>query len=158
MYNPSEVNENDYIPISVQADKAAINDLIKRYFKQKGFTGPISYSVVLNDEVELFGSLEIFDQELDYKMLFHTKVLKNGDLWLMEKSLEIGGLEIPSSYVLKFVEKHYTLPEWVTIYPEDRVVYVSLTKLELNNGTRLKMTEFDLEHDDIELNLLVPKN
>ncbi|GAA0348468.1 hypothetical protein GCM10008967_43490 [Bacillus carboniphilus] len=157
-YTPSNLDEEAFIPISVQAEKTAINDLIHRYMKHEGLGGSLNYSVVLNNEVELYGSFEVFDQQLEFLMLFETRVLENGDLWLKEKSLHIGGLEVPSSYVLKFIQGHYDLPEWVSIHPADHAIYVSLTQLQLDNGARIKMKEFDLQNDDIELTLLVPKS
>ncbi|MET3696013.1 uncharacterized protein YpmS [Bacillus oleivorans] len=153
----TELAEENFIPISVQADKKAINDLIQRYLDEKGSLGPVNYSVYVNNDVELIGTFEVFEEEIDFKMDFSAKVLDNGDLWLEEKSLQVGGLEIPSAYILKFVQKKYSLPEWVSIYPNDHIIYIAISKMELNDGTRLRMKHFNLAENRIEVDLLIPK-
>ena len=153
-----ELIEENYIPISVQADKSAINGLIQRYLNEKGTLGPVNYSVHVHDDVELMGTFEVFEEEIEFKMDFSAKVLDNGDLWLEEKSLQVGGLEIPSAYILKFVQKKYSLPEWVSIYPNDHIIYISISDMELNDGIRIRMKEFNLAENRIEVDLLVPKN
>ncbi len=154
----AELNQEDYIPISVEADKSAVNGLIQRYLDGKGELGPVNYSVYVNNDVELMGTFEVFEEEIEFKMDFSASVLDNGDLWLEEKSLQVGGLEIPSAYVLKFVQKNYSLPEWVSIYPNDQIIYLSISKMKLNDGTRLRMKEFNLPENKIKVDLLVPKN
>lgn len=157
-YQPSDIPENHYYPITVDAKKSSVNGLIEKYIREKELDGPIEYKVVLNQQVGLIGSIEVFDQEIDLFMTFTPTVTENGDIILTEETMQLGQLSVPSSRVLKFVRDHYNLPSWVSIMPEQNRIFVALTKLQLQNGTRLKAIKFDLENDDLKLELFVPKN
>ncbi|MFK4997810.1 DUF2140 family protein [Bacillus sp. N9] len=48
------------------------------------------------------------------------------------------------------------MPEWVTIHPNDKEVYVALQKMRLNNGFQIRAEKFDLRSDVISFKMLVP--
>lgn len=153
---PLNKNEKEnFVAFTVQTKKDDLTKLINHYIEKEGLDGPIDYFVHLSDEVELYGSLPVFNQEIELKMTFEAKALENGDLLLNQKSISIGQLNLPVSYVMKFIKQSYNLPEWVTIDSEKKLVYVSLTSMKLKSDMTVFAEEFNLKRDKISLQLKV---
>lgn len=140
----------------IQTDKEDLNALITHYIEKEGLNGPIDYHVLLDEEVELYGSIKVFSHELELKMTFEPEALDNGDLILKQESISLGGVHLPVNYVLKLIRDSYKLPEWVTIQPNDQTIYVALQNMELNNGIQIRAEKFDLRNNEISFSMLVP--
>lgn len=151
----SRESSGEFVQFQVQSNKGDLNKLINHYIEKEA-KGPIDYRVVLQDEVELYGIVKVFTQELEMKLTFEPEALLNGDLVLKQKSIFIGRLELPVSYVLKFIRDQYQLPEWVEIQPAEKLIYLSVDKLKLKSDIKVKIRKFDLRNDDIKFTLLVP--
>ena len=151
----SELGEEN-VSFNVAANKTDLNKVIKHYLEEEGLTGSIDYQVLLKDEVELYGILPVFGQELELKLTFEPNALNNGDLVLKQKSITVGTLNLPVSTVMKMIQNSYQLPDWVQIQPSKELVYVSLQEMELKSDIKVRANSFDLEHDDISFTLLVP--
>lgn len=150
------LNTDDYVPFKIQTDKQDLNQVINHYLKKEVLTGAIDYKVLLNDEVELYGLIPVFSQDIQLKLTFEPQVLDNGDIVLQQKSISVGQLQLPVSYVLKFIGDKYKLPQGVTIHPNEEKIYVSLQKMKLKSDVKVKVDEFNLKNDDIRFTLLVP--
>ncbi|KOP83114.1 YpmS family protein [Cytobacillus solani] len=155
-YIAENLNTDDYVPFKIQTDKQDLNKVINHYLKKEGLTGAIDYKVLLNDEVELYGLIPVFSQDIQLKLTFEPQVLDNGDIVLQQKSISVGKLQLPVSYVLKFIGDKYKLPKGVTIHPNEEKIYVSLQKMKLKSDVKVKVDEFNLKNDDIRFTLLVP--
>ncbi|MGX6442448.1 YpmS family protein [Neobacillus sp. K501] len=153
--NWKESNNND-VSFQVQSNKSDLNLLINQYLQKEAADSPIGYQVHLRDEVELYGTLPFFSQEIDMKLTFEPEALNNGDLVLKQKSISIGSLSLPVSYVLKFISENYKLPKGVIIQPNEKQIYVHLGQLKLKSDVKIKANKFDLKNDDISFTLLVP--
>lgn len=149
-------NKEEMVPFVVQSNKNDLTKVINYYIKQETDGSPIDYEVLLTDEVELYGIIEVFTEEIELKMTFEPEALENGDLLLKQKSMSIGSLPLPVEYVLRFVKEQYALPEWVEIHPEDKTVYVGLMAMETKNGIQIGTNKFDLTNDSISFTLLIP--
>ncbi|MED1205376.1 YpmS family protein [Heyndrickxia acidicola] len=149
-------NNGEYVPFHVHTNKEDLNQVIAHYLKQKGQKGPVHYNVVLNHDVELYGTVHVFTENIQLKMTFEPKSLRNGDLILKEKSLSFGNMNLPASYILKFVSSSYDLPDWVSVNPNAESIYVALTRMKLSNNARVKVDEFNLNDDKIAFTLLFP--
>lgn len=149
-------NKEEMVPFVVQSNKNNLTKVINYYIKQETDGSPIDYEVLLTDEVELYGTIEVFTEEIELKMTFEPEALENGDLLLKQKSMSIGSLPLPVEYVLKFVREQYAFPEWVEIHPEDKTVYVGLMAMEIKNGIQIGANKFDLKNDSISFTFLIP--
>ncbi|WP_045524125.1 YpmS family protein [Neobacillus niacini] len=149
------VPNNKNVSFEVISNKADLNVLINQYIKKEAADSPIEYSVQLQDEVELYGTLPFFSQEVDLKLTFVPKALDNGDLVLKQKSISVGSLPLPVSYVLKFIKENYKLPKGVEIQPNDKIVHVNMQQLKLKSDVKIKVNRFDLIKDDIAFTILV---
>ncbi|OIU71322.1 YpmS family protein [Rossellomorea aquimaris] len=159
--------ENDELPLNkdntdkevgfdVRSNKHDLNLIIEHYIEEEGLKGPVDYDVKLKDDVELHGSVPVFTSDLDFKLTFEPKALENGDILLKQKSISVGALNLPVSYVLKVIRDSYNFPEWVKIQPSDELIYVSLQDMKLKSDIKVRAKEFDLEKDNIMFRLLVP--
>lgn len=150
------VPDNKNVSFEVKSNKADLNVLINQYIKKEAADSPIEYSIQLQDEVELYGTLPFFSQEVDLKLTFEPEALENGDLVLKQKSISVGSLPLPVSYVLKFIKENYKLPNGVEIQPNEKIVHVNMQQLKLKSDVRIKANRFDLKKDDIAFTILVP--
>jgi uncharacterized protein YpmS len=150
------LKERENVAFQIKASKNDLNQMIQHYIEEEGIKGPVDYSVVLNDHVELNGSVPVFTSEINFKMTFEAKALENGDLLLKQDSISVGTLNLPVSHVLKIIRDSYNFPEWVKIQPNDELIYVSLQNLEMKSDLQVRAKTFDLKKDDIVFNMLVP--
>ncbi|MGX1264048.1 uncharacterized protein YpmS [Rossellomorea marisflavi] len=149
-------DENNDVGFNIQTDKEDLNLIIEHYIEEEGMDGPVDYGVQLKDDVELIGSVPVFTSNLDFKLTFEPEALENGDILLKQKSISLGKLKLPVSYVLKIVRDSYNFPEWVKIRPNDEEIYVALQDMELKSNIKVRANEFNLKDDRISFRLLVP--
>lgn len=147
-----------YVPFLIQSEKENLNEVINHYIEKEASGGPIEYFVKLDQEVELYGAISIFGEEIQMIMTFEPKALENGDLILQQQSISIGKMKLPVSYVLKFIEERYKLPKGVIISPSEKLIYISMQELKLKSDFKVKVEEFNLKTNDISFQLFVPIN
>jgi uncharacterized protein YpmS len=146
----------EHVSFHVKSNKNDLNKLINHYLKEEAADSPIDYRVLLGEEVELYGTLPFFSDELNMKLTFEPKALENGDLVLQQKSMTIGSLHLPISYVLNFIRENYKIPKGVDISPKDKLIYVHMQQLKQKSDIKIKADKFDLKKDDIAFTILVP--
>lgn len=144
------------VEIPFTSNKEDLNRIINHYIEEESSDSPIKYEVLLKDNLELYGTLAAFGRNVELKVLFDPVTLENGDLLLKHESIQIGGMGLPATFVLNYIDEKYKTPDWVIIRPSDKTIYLALSKMDLKSGITVKSKSFDLKNDDIELNLLVP--
>ena len=154
----SKLPNDEYVSFYVTSNKYDLNRLINHYLKEEAADSPIDYRVLLGDDVELYGTLPFFSETLNLKLTFQPKAQKNGDMVLVQKSMSVGKLHLPISYVLSFISNNYKLPKGVEIRPTDHVVNVYMQQLKLKSDLKIKVEKFNLKKDDISFSILVPVN
>ena len=155
-YLSAKLKTDGYVPFTVQTNKQDLNDLINHYLNEEGLALANDYKVILNDAVILSGSVPVFSQNIQIKLTFEPKALENGDIVLQQKSVSVGQLQLPVSYVLKFISEYSKLPKWVHIKPNEEKIYVSLQNMKLKSNFKVKVDEINLKEDDIRFTLMVP--
>jgi uncharacterized protein YpmS len=148
--------KGETVSFNVKSNKNDLNLLINHYLKQEAADSPIDYRVILGDEVELYGSLPLFSQKVNLKLTFEPEALNNGDLQLKQKSISIGSLHLPVSYVMKFIKENYKIPKGVDILPDEKRIYVHMQQLNIKSDIRVKVNKFNLKKDDIAFTIFVP--
>ncbi|MCM2531917.1 YpmS family protein [Neobacillus pocheonensis] len=146
----------DNVSFHVKSNKNDLNQLINHYLKTEAANSPIDYHVHLGNEVELYGVLPFISDTLNMKLTLEPEALQNGDLVLKQKSISIGSLQLPVSYVLQFISENYKLPKGVVIQPNDQLIYINMQQLNLKSNIKIKVNKFDLKKDDIAFTILVP--
>ncbi|MDQ0197628.1 YpmS family protein [Neobacillus ginsengisoli] len=147
---------NDNVSFHVKSNKNDLNQVINHYLKKEASDSPIDYHVHLGNEVEFYGVLPIFSKTLNMKLTFEPKALSNGDLALKQKSISIGSLDLPVSYVLQYISENYKLPKGVVIQPNNKLIYIHMQQLKLKSDLKIKVNKFDLKKDDIAFTIQVP--
>ncbi|WAA13282.1 YpmS family protein [Fervidibacillus halotolerans] len=137
----------------LQTTKEELNGFINHYLEKELGDSPIDYTVLLTEQVELIGQLPVFDRKVQMTLTFVPEALENGDILLTQKSIRIGQLNLPVTYVMNVVNKSYKFPEWVELYPNERVIYIHLTKMKLKNDLRIMAKTIDLENDLLEFSV-----
>lgn len=148
--------QREEVPFAVTTNREDLTKLINHYLEQEGLNGPIHYEINIADQVELYGTLPIFNTDIQMKLTFEPIALENGDLLLKQKEISIGQLPLPVSYVMNFIANQYNFPDWVDIQPNDEEIYVHLTEMDLKNGMLVEMKTFDLENNNIQFNVSLP--
>ena len=143
------------VALQIKTNKQDLNRVINHYL-EKELSSTYDYKVLLTDQVELYGAIPIFNEELNVKLTFEPKSLENGDLELQQKNMSIGNLSLPPSLVLKFIQNSYSLPEWIMIQPSEEKIYVSLNNFKLKSNFKVLVDEFNLKDDDIRFSLQLP--
>ncbi|MEH7093348.1 YpmS family protein [Neobacillus vireti] len=149
-------SNEDYVSFHVRSNKYDLNRLINHYLKEEAADSPIEYKVLLGDEVELYGTLPFFSEKLKLKLTFEPSAQKNGDLILKQKSMSVGKLHLPISYVLNFISENYKLPKGVEIQPNNHLIYIHMQQLKQKSDLKIKVDKFNLKKDDIAFTILVP--
>ncbi|MBT2685831.1 YpmS family protein [Bacillus sp. ISL-37] len=149
-------SNQDDVAFNVSTNKRDLNRVINHYLEEEAKNSQMDYQVLLTNEVELYGTLPLFSQELELKLTFEPQALENGDLILNQRSISVGKLNLPVSTVLKFVRDSYDMPDAVEIQPKEERVYVSMQRLKLKSDIKVRVNEFDLKKDNIKFTLLVP--
>ncbi|MDQ0214429.1 uncharacterized protein YpmS [Oikeobacillus pervagus] len=147
---------DDPVQFHVNTNREDLNKIINAYIKKENQKSPIDYQVILKDNVELHGDVKVFSEDVDFKLTFEPKALNNGDLVLKQKGISLGQLKLPVSYILKFARDSYNPPDWIRIMPNDKMIYVSLKKMELKSDMKIRADHFNLKEDDIRFTLLIP--
>ncbi|CAM3898491.1 YpmS family protein [Mesobacillus zeae] len=156
-YRQGQLDEKkESVKLQVKTNKSDMNKVLNHYLEEESKAGSIDYRVALGEEVELYGTMPLFSENVNMKMTFEPKALKNGDLVLRQKNISVGSLNLPVSYVLKMVMNNYNLPEFVYIQPNEEMVYISLQKLKLKGDVKVRADRFDLQKDNISFTLQVP--
>lgn len=150
------VPKGEHVSFHVKSNKNDLNMLINHYLKEEAADSPIDYRIILGEEVELYGTLPFFSEELNMKLTFEPRALENGDLVLKQRSMTIGSLHLPISYVLNFISENYKIPIGVDIRPKDKLIYVHMQQLKQKSDIKIKADKFDLKKDDIAFTILVP--
>lgn len=150
------VQDGDYVSFKIQSNKEDLNKLINNYLKKEAKGAHVDYQVNLGNEVELYGTLPFFSEQLNMKLTFEPEALNNGDLILRQKSISIGGFHLPVEYVLKFISENYKLPDGVEIKPSNKLIYVNMQSIKLKSNIKVKVNKFDLKKNNIVFTLLVP--
>lgn len=148
-------SKNSESSLLIEAKKDDLNKLINQFIEKENTDGTIDYKVLLTDQVELYGTLPIFDQDVEMKLTFDPKALDNGDIILTQNTASIGKVQLPTRYILNFIKKQYHFPKWVEIFPNEKMIYIHLTEVPLKDQFHLQANNFDLKDDDISFSLIV---
>lgn len=157
---PSEVplpensaTEEQYPVVEVTSSKESLNDIIEQVIQKQKTDYSLDFSMVLTDSVELYTVIPVFNREIQLKMTFEPETLYNGDIILKQETMKLGQMRLPVSYVLNFISKQASLPEWMIIDPENEQIYIALSEVELQ-GLKLKANRMNLAEDDISFRVV----
>ena len=89
-------------------------------------------------------------------MHFDPIVREDGNLILKQSSVEIGKLNIPPSTVLKLLKDSMKLPPWMIVRPKEEELFIDFGALPISGDLDVKAKEFNLDKDEIILEITIP--
>nr|WP_163654021.1 YpmS family protein [Listeria sp. PSOL-1] len=144
------------VAFTSKTTKADLNQLIATYIDDFKKEQDLDYQVHIANQVIFTAKIKFLSQTADLKLTFSPKVVKGGNVELMLKSVSIGALTLPVSYVMSLVNSSYSFPDWVTVIPKQEKIYLALDRLKLDGGVKVRMNTLNLKKDDLSFTLLVP--
>lgn len=119
--------------------------------------GGLSYNVQLADRLYITSAIPIFGKPVDLTMAFDPKVDENGHVVLAHPTMTFGQLRLPVPYVLTYINKHASLPNWVKIDAKHERIYIVVSNIRIKEGLVLKAKTFDLNKNDITFTVTITK-
>ncbi|OEH92761.1 YpmS family protein [Bacillus solimangrovi] len=142
---------------TILSTKQNLNELINNYLDNISNNNNIKYTVLIDKNVQLTGSIVAFDTEIPLTATFNPIVQPDGDLILQQESIKLGNLHLPNRNVLKYVADKYPMPDWVQVDPESETIYVAITEMDTNNNFYVKAKEFNLYQNNIAFSITIPQ-
>lgn len=143
--------------LTVQATKEDVEGIANTYIRKAMSKEPLPVVMEIRDDIVLKTELTVFSYTLPVVMHFNPVVREDGNLTLKQSSLELGQLNIPPSTVLKILKNSVELPQWMLVRPKEEEVFIDLNALPISGNISVQAKEFDLESDEIVLEITIPK-
>ncbi|APH04704.1 YpmS family protein [Bacillus weihaiensis] len=150
------VQEDGNVPFLIRTQKTDLTNLINHYLEKEAQQENLQYSVDLQENVYVNGTIKAFSKDIQMKLFLEPVVTDNGNVQLLVQELSIGQLKLPISYVLKYMNNFYELPNYVVVEPNEKRIQINLDEVTFENGLSARAKSFDLKNDDITFTLFVP--
>lgn len=141
--------------VVLNVTKADFEGIANTYIQQEMANSPIPLTLAVNGDVSLSTEIEIFSVPLPILLRFDPLVQEDGNLLLVQKSVEVGMLDIPPESALKLLRDSVNLPKFMDVLPAEEQVLLKLTEIPLDGGISVQATSFNLEEDDIRLRVTI---
>lgn len=111
------------------------------------------FTISLDDYVEFTTELAILGMGVTLHATFEPLVVDDGNLLLKQHAISFGILQIPNEYALQYIANTLELPDWVTVLPNDEVIYIDIQSAQMNSNFFVQFEQFDLVENEIILQL-----
>ncbi|MHC9536380.1 YpmS family protein [Dellaglioa sp. BT-FLS60] len=144
--------------LSVEMNKEQLNGTINYYLKsiQKGQS--IKYRFLVDKSAILMGTTKVLGQNISFTLYSDPVVTPNGNIVLKTKSVAVGSLPVPKKFIMNYVKKAYTLPNWITIDSQKQTIMLNLKELDIENGIQASATKIDLKNNIFKFDVSIPLN
>ena len=113
--------------------------------------------MLVEDDIILLSELTVFSYTLPVTMHFDPVVREDGNLMLKQSKVEIGKLNIQPATVLKILKDSVDLPPWMIVRPKEEELFIDLRALPISGDLQVRAKEFNLDKDEIILEITIPK-
>ncbi|KRL01214.1 YpmS family protein [Liquorilactobacillus capillatus] len=149
-------NQSDHTSIGVTMNKKQLNGTINYYLKQQQKDQQIKYRFYVGDAAILMGTTKILGQSVSFSLYTEPTVTDNGNIRLRAKSVAIGSLSAPPSFILNYVKNNYKLGNGITINSKEKTITLNLSELTNKQRITVKAQKIDLKKDDFRFKVDVP--
>lgn len=154
--NMETINSNEEeMVFTAAASKEDTEQFLNTYLASTLGESYEGYSIVIDDQLEINGNLEVFSFTVPFTLSFDPFVLENGNVQLRADSVELGSLSLPVGAVLSLLSNQLEVPYFVAIDSEQEVVVINLNEFNQHNDIAIQMVRIDLPEDDIQMNLSI---
>lgn len=141
---------------TVRSSKQNLTELVNQYIDKALNDKDGKYSIQLNENVQVFGSVEAFKRDIPISIEMEPIVQENGDIILKQTEMSLGLLNLPKSKILEYVAKAIDAPDWVIIDPDNEEIYIAVTQIDVKSNFKVRALQLDLENDNISFRIKVP--
>jgi len=143
--------------LTVNATKEDFEGIANTYIRRAMKNEPLPVRLSVKDDIILSSELTVFSYTLPVIMHFDPIVKEDGNLILKQSTVEVGQLNIPPSTVLKLLRDSVKLPPWMVVRPKEEELFIDLGALPISSDIRVKAKEFNLDKDEIILEITIPQ-
>ncbi len=153
----AEVNHAPANYLTVKATKKDFEGIANTYIRKAMDQEPLPVTLEVSHDIILSSELTVFSYTLPVIMHFDPVVRDDGNLTLKQSKVEIGKLNIPPATVLKILKDSVKLPPWMIVRPKEEELFIDLTALPISGDLQVKAKEFNLDKDEIILEITIPR-
>ena len=149
-------NSSNHTSVNVSMDKKQLNGTINYYLKQQQKGQKIKYRFYVGNAAILMGTTKILGQNVSFSLYTTPTVTKDGNIRLYAKSVAIGSLNAPTSFILSYVKNNYSLGNGITINSKKETITLNLSKMTNKQKITVKAQKIDLKNDDFRFKVDIP--
>lgn len=148
--------QGQYANVNVVLNKEQLSAAVNYYLQQNQKKGAIKYRFVLDKSAILMGTTKILGKDVSFTLYATPQLDDSGNLVLKTKSVAIGSLNAPSSFVLGYIKNNYDLGKWAKINASKATITLDLNQLTKKQGIKIQGEKFDLKQDDLQFKVAFP--
>ncbi len=152
-----ERSEQPANSLTVKATKMDLEGIANTYINKAMSEEPLPVTLEVADDIILASELTVFSYKVPVVMHFEPIVRADGNLTLKQTNVEIGKLNLPPATILKVLKDSVKLPPWMIVRPKEEEVFIDLNALPISGDIQVKAKEFNLDEDEIILEIIIPK-
>ena len=142
--------QGQYANVNVVLNKEQLSAAVNYYLQQNQKKGAIKYRFVLDKSAILMGTTKILGKDVSFTLYATPQLDDSGNLVLKTKSVAIGSLNAPPSFVLGYIKNNYDLGKWAKINASKATITLDLNQLTKKQGIKIQGEKFDLKQDDLQ--------
>ena len=148
--------QGQYANVNVVLNKEQLSAAVNYYLQQNQKKGAIKYRFVLDKSAILMGTTKILGKDVSFTLYATPQLDDSGNLVLKTKSVAIGSLNAPPSFVLGYIKNNYDLGKWAKINASKATTTLDLNQLTKKQGIKIQGEKFDLKQDDLQFKVAFP--
>lgn len=148
--------QGQYANVNVVLNKEQLSAAVNYYLQQNQKKGVIKYRFVLDKSAILMGTTKILGKDVSFTLYATPQLDDSGNLVLKTKSVAIGSLNAPPSFVLGYIKNNYDLGKWAKINASKATITLDLNQLTKKQGIKIQGEKFDLKQDDLQFKVAFP--
>lgn len=148
--------QGQYANVNVVLNKEQLSAAVNYYLQQNQKKSAIKYRFVLDKSAILMGTTKILGKDVSFTLYATPQLDDSGNLELKTKSVAIGSLNAPPSFVLGYIKNNYDLGKWAKINASKATITLDLNQLTKKQGIKIQGEKFDLKQDDLQFKVAFP--
>lgn len=144
-------NTNGETMFVITTTKDRLNYFIAEQLSRDGES---NFQIFLSDYVMLEAVIPLFSRNVAFQLDLEPELHGDGDLILKSHSFRLGEFELPSETLFRIIQNTMMFPEWIEINAKEEMIVLNMTDIKTLETLFIKVTQFDLERDLIEFELV----
>lgn len=142
--------ESEFVQVgSFSATREELNEAMEGYLKDYQ-SGNFSYKVYATQTQVVFeGDYDILNGSVPLYIYFTPSKDKNGSIVLDIEEVSAGTLSLPTSEVLKYVNKNYKFPKFIKVDAKSGKIFLDLKNFPNKLGLAVEARTLDLYHNQL---------